>query len=186
MDTIRLLQKKIFADPFYKKLRERQTDNKVSQEDEFDIDNSKDEDTSVFDPDNISLEERIKALENQSNNLLYFVFFMYENFPELVKKILPQNQLISLLVNPAAIKQSQKTEPSVNAGKALHSVDFKITPREMEVLQLLADGLCAKEIAGKLFISESTVVTHKKNLKEKFEARNSAELISKATLFLIQ
>jgi DNA-binding CsgD family transcriptional regulator len=55
-----------------------------------------------------------------------------------------------------------------------------LTRREIEVLQLLVKGLCAKEIASSLFISESTVITHKKNLKKKFDARNSVELISKA------
>jgi DNA-binding NarL/FixJ family response regulator len=54
------------------------------------------------------------------------------------------------------------------------------TRREKDVLELLVKGLCAKEIANKLFISESTVITHKKNLKEKFNAKNTVELISKA------
>ncbi len=53
------------------------------------------------------------------------------------------------------------------------------TRREKEVLCLLTQGYCAKEIAKRLFISETTVITHKRNLKEKFKAKNTVELISK-------
>ena len=49
----------------------------------------------------------------------------------------------------------------------------------MDVFILLEKGYCAKEIAKSLFISETTVITHKKNLKEKFQAKNTVELISK-------
>ena len=55
-----------------------------------------------------------------------------------------------------------------------------LTKREIEVLDLLVKGLCAKEIADNLFISETTVITHKKNLKKKYNVRNTVELISKA------
>ena len=52
-----------------------------------------------------------------------------------------------------------------------------ITEREKEVFRYLSDGDSAKMIAGKLNISESTVVSHRKNLIEKLGAKNSAELI---------
>lgn len=52
-----------------------------------------------------------------------------------------------------------------------------ITRREKEVLELIADGMTNNEIAQKLFISSSTVDTHRKNLLTKFEAKNTASLI---------
>lgn len=55
-----------------------------------------------------------------------------------------------------------------------------ITRREKEVLQLIAEGLTNTEIAGKLFISIPTVNSHRKSLLEKFDAANTAVLISKA------
>ncbi len=58
-----------------------------------------------------------------------------------------------------------------------------VSKREKEILQLLADGYSAKEIASMLFISATTVITHRKNLIEKFNVRNTAELIKKATKF---
>lgn len=55
-----------------------------------------------------------------------------------------------------------------------------ITRREKEVLELIADGLTNNEIAAKLFISVSTVDTHRKNLLAKFESKNIASLIKTA------
>jgi len=56
-----------------------------------------------------------------------------------------------------------------------------ITRREKEVLLLVAEGLTNTEIADKLFISVPTVNTHRKSLLEKFEVKNTAMLIGKAT-----
>jgi DNA-binding NarL/FixJ family response regulator len=55
-----------------------------------------------------------------------------------------------------------------------------LTRREKEVLELIADGLTNNEIAGKLFISSTTVDTHRKNLLAKFEAKNIASLVKMA------
>jgi len=55
-----------------------------------------------------------------------------------------------------------------------------ITPKEKEVLTLLAKGLSTKEIAGCLSSSYHTVESHRKNLRMKFDAKNSSELMTKA------
>ena len=55
-----------------------------------------------------------------------------------------------------------------------------ITRREKEVLELIAEGMTNNLIAQKLFISTTTVDTHRKNLLAKFEAKNTASLIRKA------
>lgn len=55
-----------------------------------------------------------------------------------------------------------------------------ITKREKEVLQLVAAGLTNIEIGEKLFISIPTVNSHRKSLLEKFNANNTAILITKA------
>ena len=55
-----------------------------------------------------------------------------------------------------------------------------LTHREKEVLQLIANGLTNQEIAVKLFISNTTVETHRKNLLQKFGANNVAALINLA------
>ena len=65
---------------------------------------------------------------------------------------------------------------------AFQSVNFpnntdKFTQREMDVLNLVCKGLTSQEIAGKLFISDKTVETHRNNIFHKAEVRNSSELI---------
>lgn len=56
-----------------------------------------------------------------------------------------------------------------------------LTRREIEVLQLIADGMTNNEMAKKLFVSVATIDTHRKHLLEKFNAKNTASLIRIAT-----
>src|SRR5437764_859113 len=56
----------------------------------------------------------------------------------------------------------------------------QISPREREVLGLLADGLAVAQIARKLYISESTAKTHISKLYEKLGAGNRAQAIMTA------
>ena len=55
-----------------------------------------------------------------------------------------------------------------------------ISPREKEILCLLAYEYTSKEIASLLFISTHTALTHRKNLLSKMGARNTAGLIRMA------
>jgi DNA-binding CsgD family transcriptional regulator len=56
-----------------------------------------------------------------------------------------------------------------------------ISPREIQVLQLIADGFSSKQIANQLFISNHTAISHRKHLIEKFQVKNTAQLIKKAS-----
>jgi DNA-binding NarL/FixJ family response regulator len=51
-----------------------------------------------------------------------------------------------------------------------------LTSREREILQLLAEGLSAKEIAAHLNLSIKTVETHRRNIMEKLNIHTIAEL----------
>ncbi len=52
-----------------------------------------------------------------------------------------------------------------------------ITQREQQVLQHISFGLTDKEIANRLYISSHTIISHKKNLREKLSAANAPELV---------
>jgi DNA-binding NarL/FixJ family response regulator len=56
----------------------------------------------------------------------------------------------------------------------------KITHREREVLKMIVEGLSNLEIAARLFISLRTVETHRYNLAQKLNTRNTAGLVSMA------
>ncbi len=55
-----------------------------------------------------------------------------------------------------------------------------LSPREMEVLNMMAEGLAKKEIADRLSISTATVVTHANHIYEKLNANNAPSAINKA------
>lgn len=57
---------------------------------------------------------------------------------------------------------------------------LSLSPREKEILNLLAEGYSGKEIAEKLVISQSTVHTHRSNLMSKLGLSNRRELIQYA------
>ncbi len=56
----------------------------------------------------------------------------------------------------------------------------QLTPREREVLKLIAEGMTSREIAEKLFISIKTVVGHRTKVMEKLGLHNRTELIKYA------
>lgn len=55
----------------------------------------------------------------------------------------------------------------------------KLSSREKEIVQLLVAGYSNQQIAEKLFLSELTIKTHRKNIMAKMEAHNLADLIFK-------
>jgi ATP/maltotriose-dependent transcriptional regulator MalT len=52
-----------------------------------------------------------------------------------------------------------------------------ITPRELEMLELIAAGLSNREIAGRVFVSENTVKTHLSRVFEKLGARRRTQAV---------
>ena len=66
--------------------------------------------------------------------------------------------------NPTAMRQMQVETPL-------------LSPREQEVAIMLAKGLINKEIADRLNISTTTVITHRKNIMEKLHARSMVDII---------
>jgi DNA-binding NarL/FixJ family response regulator len=62
-------------------------------------------------------------------------------------------------------------------GAAAAGARAQLTPRERDVLRLLADGLTSKEIAGKLNLSPKTVDGHRTAIMDKLAIRNVAGLV---------
>ena len=64
--------------------------------------------------------------------------------------------------------------------KKLINADERLTPRQREVLQLLAEGKVMKEVGGILNMSTRTVAYHKYRMMEVLGAKSSAELVKYA------
>lgn len=73
---------------------------------------------------------------------------------------------------PMLVPVAEPFVPNVARQEALG-----ITPRELEILQLIAEGLSNREIAGQLFVSENTVKTHSSRLFDKLNARRRTQAV---------
>lgn len=60
------------------------------------------------------------------------------------------------------------------------SQELRLSKREIEVLQLMADGLSNQEIADRLFVSLNTIKTHSSRLFEKLEVKRRTQAIELA------
>jgi DNA-binding CsgD family transcriptional regulator len=126
-------------------------------------------------PELRKLEERIEKLESQNEQLVYIIHLLFQKVSDLSNCThnSDQDQAARLAYKPCEANK-ERISPTNVCNKSRPA----ITKREMDIFNLLSKGLCAKEIAKILFISETTVITHKRNLKEKFHAKNTVELIS--------
>ena len=71
---------------------------------------------------------------------------------------------------------SEITPGLLTSQKSFPWEDYHIGPRELEVIDLVAQGLSNKEIAGKLYLSEGTVRNYLSAILEKLELRDRTQL----------
>ena len=72
------------------------------------------------------------------------------------------------------------TRKYIQTPKKQETADANLTRRELEILQLIAEGYTDAEIADKLFISQRTVNGHRANLIAKTGSRNTVNLLTYA------
>ncbi len=79
------------------------------------------------------------------------------------------------VAGPVVIKEVPAAGPFVRDDARVSALG--ITPRELEILGLIAAGLSNREIAGRLFVSENTVKTHSSRLLDKLGARRRTQAV---------
>ncbi len=129
----------------------------------------------------------------QKNNIFYQffaiallallgVFFFYYNRLRLKNKNLEiiemRNSIEKHLGQILKLETEDCEENKVDITHRLE--EYGLSPREMEVLKYIAQGMKNQEIADKMFVSLSTVKTHTKNIFEKLDVRNRIEAARKA------
>lgn len=98
-----------------------------------------------------------------------------------VPKSAPSDDVVAAARHAAAKPTSFVASDLAEAmHRRLHPSGPQLTPREREVLGLLAEGLGVATIARKLYISESTTKTHVSKLYDKLGAANRAQAIMAA------
>lgn len=111
----------------------------------------------------------VKSDENGNPLLSLGVVINVEHYKE-------ENPIIHLVekINP----DSGNINAFIKKSYFLHEEDKVFSRRELEVLNQIAEGLTSREIADKLFISEHTVINHKRSMHHKSNTQNSAALIN--------
>jgi len=96
------------------------------------------------------------------------------------ESILPSSYLRKLIVKPG--KSLIEKEENAPESFSSHRTDIDLTNREIEVLRFLLEGLSNKEIAKKLYVSETTVKNHLSSMFAKMDVRDRTQ----AVLFAVQ
>jgi len=101
----------------------------------------------------------------------------FEELAKAIKTVVSDHTYLSPMISDIVVK-SYITKS--NSQDATQDSAPSLTAREREMLQLMAEGMTAKEIASHLFVSVKTVETHRRNIAQKLNISRSAELIKYA------
>ncbi len=98
-----------------------------------------------------------------------------------VLKTIDKAELVGVIQKVAAGEKHFSPEVTAQlmndfSGKSTGSPLDCLTKREREILSLIAQGLTDKEIAGQVFLSPLTVITHRKNILSKLGLKNKVEI----------
>jgi DNA-binding NarL/FixJ family response regulator len=108
----------------------------------------------------------VKQMMEQGASGYIFKNVSHEEFLEAVTKVATGQEYLNFEAGFAMREEKKRTEQLP-----------VLTKREKEVLQWIADGLTNPEIAEKLFVSQSTIDSHRKSLMTKLEVKNTAALL---------
>lgn len=81
---------------------------------------------------------------------------------------------------PMSASIARRVLSMVRGKEEAQTTDMNLTPREMDILQLLVEGSSYKSVADKLFISPSTVQSHIKRIYQKLQVHSKSAAVSKA------
>ena len=85
--------------------------------------------------------------------------------------------IIGIFINKKSLQKDDNSSVKIDQQKI---EALEISKREYQVLEEINKGLSNKEIADKLFLSESTIKTHVSNLLSKLNAKRRTQAIQKA------
>ena len=131
----------------------------------------------------------IKKIRNKSPNARIIVLSSHEGDADIQRALEAGAQ--GYVAKGIVREELLATIRSVHAGKrrlpaavaqtlAEHMADEPISPRELEVLSLMAAGKRNKEIAGELSIAEDTVKMHVRNILSKLQVSDRTEAVTVA------
>ncbi len=99
----------------------------------------------------------------------------FEELAKAIRTVVTNHTYLSPMISDIVVKSYISKSPETTTENAP-----LLTAREREMLQLMAEGMTAKEIASHLFVSVKTVETHRRNIAQKLNINRAAELIKYA------
>lgn len=155
-------------------------------------------DISMPDLDGLAAAKKIKKIRKSTKiiiltmleNELYIIDALKNNIEGFINKDSSINELMKAIEEVASGERYFNKEitdkifehianSTVN-GKSHLNRKAILTNRQIEVIKLVAKGLTSKEVAQKLFLSELTVIKHRKNIIKKLDLKNFTEVVSYA------
>jgi len=147
-------------------------------------------DLNIGDTDGFVLLEELKDQLKDTKKIIltaYYEDFLIQKAKRMgmdafLKKETTAEELIKVIeMEPASGFQTNgKDSRSVDVYRAIDEPivnKFRISKQEKEVIKLIIKGLTSKEIGEALFVSKTTVDTHRRNIYKKLEISNSSTLI---------
>jgi DNA-binding NarL/FixJ family response regulator len=131
--------------------------------------------------------ELIKAMRATGCSSKFVVLTMHDDSQTLeaakdagaiafITKSAPTESLLEILHNIAT--GSDKFLKAGRINQIARAKDFKLTARELEILNLLPSGATANAIGALLFLTEATIKTHLASIYRKLAASNRAQAVS--------
>lgn len=128
-----------------------------------------------------SIHTKVIALSNQAERSIIFQFLQNGGNGYILKNADADeivNGIYSALNNQVAL--SLEVQNIMMSAAAPSSEIPRLTKREHQILQAVANGETSAQIADSLFVSVITVETHRRNLMQKFDAKNMIEVVKLA------
>lgn len=119
---------------------------------------------------------RFLIIQNQTEFYIGIIAVFFTLVGIWVSKKLSKPQVKTVIVEKEIVVQK-------NLNFNLNQAELearKISKRELEVLQLMSEGLSNQEIASRLFVSLHTIKTHTSNLFEKLEVKRRTQAVETA------
>lgn len=123
----------------------------------------------------LSMVDDSSTISSLVNNYINAYVIKYGGKQELIEALNAIDQDIKY-ISPSLNLNQQNMEDDLSIRNVNHTIE-KLTKRELEIIKLIALQMNSSQISEKLFLSFYTVKTHRKNILQKLELKNTAGLI---------
>ncbi|NMM49661.1 helix-turn-helix transcriptional regulator [Flammeovirgaceae bacterium KN852] len=125
----------------------------------------------------VQFKPRINTNEGKEKPLLHRISYFIDQDDDCLKLILHRTE-ISESNQKHSIKKAISNIDINSQNNNSENNHFNFTSKEIEIIKLMTKGYNTNEIAEELFISPLTVKTHKRNILQKSQTKNSLQLVA--------